>query len=226
MSKLSKRDSILLLMIAAIVLIGGIYWFYVKPARADLSAKQTAAQEAQDRVDQLQSELQKLTAKATKPRSASIFEELRLAKAYPYTEDIPVLILQIEDLARQSNVELGEATPGASTDYAGVTGTPFTISVKGKFFDVQDFLYRMHNRVRLDGNGKLRIRGRMLAVTQADLSPGAEGESSTSGGSSSTSANQLVSASITIVAFSRTAGSAAGDAATTQTSNNSGGATS
>lgn len=227
MSKLSKRDSILLLMIGAIALVGGIFWFYVKPARADLSAKQTASQEAQDRLDQLQTELKKLTAKAAKPRTASIAEEFRLAKAYPYSEDIPVLILQIEDLAKQTNVELGEATPAASTDYAGVTGTPFTIAVTGKFFDVQDFLYRMHNRVRVDGNGKLRVRGRMLAVTKADLSPGAGATSSTTGGAPSTSANQTVSASITIVAFSRTAGLAsATDQATSQTSSNTGGATS
>ncbi len=225
MSKLSKRDSVLLLMIAAIALVGGIYWFYVKPARADLSAKQTASQEAQDRVAQLQTELQKLTATAIKPRTASAFQEFRLAKAYPYSEDIPVLILQIEALAKQSGVELGELTPAASTDYAGVTGTPFTLAVTGKFFDVQDFLYRLHNRVSVDGHGSLRIKGRMLAVTKADLTPAAD-EASTSGSTASTSANQQVSASVTIVAFSRTAGMAAGNAATTQTSNNSGGATS
>jgi len=221
MSKLSKRDSVLLLMIAAIALVGGIYWFYVKPARADLSAKQTASQEAKDRVTQLQTELQKLTATASKPRTASAFQEFRLAKAYPYSEDIPVLILQIEELAKRSGVELGELTPSSSTDYAGVTGTPFTLSVTGKFFDVQDFLYRSHNRVSVDGNGTLRIKGRMLAVTQADLSPGSDEDSA----SASTSANQKVTASITIVAFSRTAGGAAA-AATTQTSNNTGGASS
>ena len=228
MSKLSKRDSTLLTIIAAIVLIGGIYWFYVKPARADLTTKHTAAQEAQDRVDQLGAELQKLTATAAKPRPVSIAEELRLAKAYPYSEDIPVLILQLEDLAKQANVELGDATPAASTDYAGVTGTPFTIAVTGKFFDVQDFLYRMHNRVSLSGNGKLRIKGRMLAVTKADLTPGAGAADSTTGATTSTAANQTVSASITIVAFSRTAGAASGatDQATSQSSNNTGGATS
>jgi hypothetical protein len=227
MSKLSKRDSTLLTIIAAIVLVGGIYWFYVKPARADLTTKHTASQEAQDRVDQLGAELQKLTATAAKPRPASIAEELRLAKAYPYSEDIPVLILQLEDLAKQANVELGDATPAASTDYAGVTGTPFTVSVTGKFFDVQDFLYRMHNRVSLSGNGKLRIKGRMLAVTKADLTPGAAA-GSTTGATTSTTANQTVSASITIVAFSRTAGAASGatDQTTSQSSNNTGGATS
>lgn len=212
MSKLSKRDSTILILIGVIALIGGIFWFYVKPARADLTAKKQAAQESQAQVDDLQSQLQRLTAQASKPRKVALADELLLAKAYPYSEDIPVLILQIEALAKQSGVDLGEVTSAASTDYAGVTGTPFTVSVTGKYLDVQDFLYRMHTRVSVDG-GKLRVKGRMLAVTKADLTP--EGDASTTG--STSASNGTVSASITIVAFSRTAGLAGGAASDQQT---------
>lgn len=206
MSKLSKRDSTLLIVIGLVAVLGGIFWFYVKPAKADLQAKQQTALEAQDRVTQLQGELSKITVKATKPSTVPIADELRLAKAYPYSEDIPALILQIEEIAKNTKVTLGEATPAAGTDYAGVTGTPFTLAVTGKFFNVQDFLYRMHNRVIVDGNGKLKIKGRMLAVTQADLSP--EGGDAAAGGASSAATE--VTANITVVAFSRTAGAAAG----------------
>ena len=101
MSKLSKRDSALLIIFGVIAVVGGMFWFYVKPAKADLKAKQQASLDAQDRVDQLQSELTKLTAQAKKPRTVAIVDELRLAKAYPYSEDVPELILQIEDIAKQ-----------------------------------------------------------------------------------------------------------------------------
>ncbi len=221
MSKLSKRDSTLLIIFAAIAVVGGVFWFYVKPAKADLKVKQQASMDAQDRVTQLQGELAKLTASAKKPTTVPIVDELRLAKAYPYSEDIPALILQIEEIAKKTNVSLGEATPAGGTDYAGVTGTPFTMTVTGKFFNVQDFLYRMHNRVIVDGNGKLRVRGRMLAVTTAELSPGTDAASS---GGTSTSGSTSVSANITVVAFSRTAGGAGAGAG--QTSNNAGGTTS
>jgi Pilus assembly protein, PilO len=221
MSKLSKRDSTLLILIGVIALIGGIYWFYVKPARADLTSTKQAAQEAQTSVDDLQSQLQRLTAQASKPRKVALADELLLAKAYPYSEDIPVLILQIEAIAKQSGVELGEVTSAESTDYAGVTGTPFTVAVTGKYLDVQDFLYRMHNRVNVNGSGKLRVRGRMLAVTKADLTPDAD--PSTTGSSTTSNSSGKVSASITIVAFSRTAGGAAGDPQTAAPSTNPGG---
>ena len=225
MSKLSKRDSTLLILIGVIALIGGIFWFYVKPARADLTAKKQAVQDVQTTVNDLESQLQRLTAQATRPRKVALAEELLLAKAYPYSEDVPVLILQIEALAKQAGVELGDVTSSASTDYAGVTGTPFTVSVTGKYLDVQDFLYRMHNRVNVDGSGKLRVKGRMLAVTKADLTPETD---STSGGSGPSTSGK-VSASITIVAFSRTAGVAGGSATEQQTaapSTNSGGTSS
>lgn len=227
MSKLSKRDSTILILIGVIALIGGIFWFYVKPARADLTAKKQAVADAQSTVADLQSQLDRLTAQATKPTKVPLADELRLAKAYPYSEDIPVLILQIEAIAKQAGVELGEVTSGASTDYAGVTGTPFTVSVKGKYLDVQDFLYRMHNRVSVDGSGKLRVKGRMLAVTKADLTP--ETDSATAGSSTASGGNGDVTASITIVAFSRTAGASGGAASDQQTaapSTNTGGTSS
>ncbi len=225
MSKLSKRDRALLVIFGVIAVVGGMFWFYVKPAKADLKVKQQASLDAQDQVTKLQGELATLMAKAKKPRAAAIVDELRLAKAYPYSEDVPVLILQIEEIAKQTSVSLGEATPAAGTDYAGVTGTPFTMSVTGKFFNVQDFLYRMHNRVRVDGKGRLQIKGRMLAVTKAELSPG--GDAAASDGTTSTSGSTSVTASITVVAFSRSAG-AAGAGATQpapsgQASNNAGG---
>ena len=233
MSKLSKRDSALLIIFGVIAVVGGMFWFYVKPAKADLKVKQQASVDAQDRVNQLQSELTSLTAMAKKPKTIAIADELRLAKAYPYSEDIPELILQIEDIAKQTTVTLGEATPATGTDYAGVTGTPFTIAVKGKYFNVQDFLYRMHNRVIVDGKGRLRIKGRLLAVTKADLTPGDGSPAGSTGGTSTTTD---VSASITVVAFSRTAGGAgagttgqsapaAAAAPSGQPSNNAGGTT-
>ena len=39
--KVSKRDLILIAVIGAVVVVGGFYWFAVKPAKADLSAQQS-----------------------------------------------------------------------------------------------------------------------------------------------------------------------------------------
>jgi hypothetical protein len=213
MSKLSKRDTILLALIGAAVVLGGLFWFYVKPARADLAATKVQTADAQGRVDQLTTELQKLQAAASRPAKTSIADELRLAKAYPYSEEIPVTILQVEELAKQTHVELGPMTPSDGTDYAGVTGTPFSIAVTGKFFDVQDFMYRLHNRVHLDGAGNLKISGRLFAITKASLSPG--GDAAATDVATANTKDAPITATITVVAFSRSAAGGAGTAAAT-----------
>ena len=204
MSKLSKRDSLVLIVFGLVAVLGGLYWFYVKPAKAELSTKTGQVTEAQDNVDQLQSQLNTLTAAAKKPVTRFVGDELRLAKAYPYSTDIPIAILQLEAVAKAAHVKLGDATPDAGTDYAGVTGTAFNIAVSGKFFEVQDFIYRLHNQVHLESpGGPLVINGRLLAVTKADLSP--ESEATDVTGATSV---QKVKATITVVAFSRAASGA------------------
>lgn len=222
MSKLNKRDSLLLIVIGMVAVIGGIFWFYVKPARADLGTATTQAQEAQDRVTGLQAELAKVTAAAKKPLPYTVADELRLAKAYPYSDDVPVTYLQLEDVAKHSHVTLGTVTPGANTDYAGVTGTPFSVAVTGKFFDVQDFLYQLHSRVSVSRAGKLTIKGRLFAITQASLSPGADGADV----ATAQQADQTVTATITAVAFSRTPGGGAAAAQATPQDSTTGGTSS
>ena len=211
MTKLSKRDSLLLIVIGALAIVGGIFWFYVKPARSDLGTAKQQAQESQQRVDQLQAELTKVTAAAKAPARHTIADELRLAKAYPYSSEVPITLLQLEDLAKKTHVALGDMTPAVDTDYAGVTGTPFTIDVTGKFFDVQDFLYQLHNRVSVSPSGRLTVKGRLFAITQADLSPETASATDTQ---TTQQKDAKITANITVVAFSRTpgGGTSAGDA--------------
>jgi hypothetical protein len=216
MSKLSKRDTLFLVAIGILVVLGGMYWFYVKPARADLTTTTAAAADAQARVDQLSVQLQALTAAAKRPSKVTIADELLLAKAYPYSRNVPIAILQLEDVAKKSHVELSDATPDAGTDYAGVTGTSFSISVTGKFFDVQDFIHRLHSQVLVTPSGKLKVKGRLLAVTKAELSPaGGGGEAGAPTGPA-----DEVTASVTIVMSSRAASGAGGGSATEQPTGN------
>ena len=228
MNKLSKRDSLLLVIIGVVAVLGGIFWFYVKPAKADLTAKQEAAIAAQDGVTQLQAELAKASPKAAaKTPKAPLADELRLAKAFPYSEDSPNFILQAEDLAGQTNVLLGSSTATEGKDFAGVTGTSFTLEITGKYLNVQDFVYRLHDRVRVDNNGKLRVKGRLIAVTKVDIT---KDEKDTSNGSTGVD-KQNVKATITLVAFSRSAagaatadgGAPAGGAAAPSAATNTGG---
>lgn len=210
MKTLSQKDKMMLLLMAAVVLLGGGFWFYVKPAKKELAAQTTRAQDADANVQKLQAELNQLVAK-TKPGAVAktnIADALRLDKAYPAKPDLPATILQIEAIAKKAGVSFDDGTPDKGTDVAGTTGVAFSIKVTGRYYNVQDFIYRMHNQVRVDAQGRLEVNGRLFAVTKADLSP-AGGDA----GSATVTRSTPVQATITAVAFSRTPGAAAATAA-------------
>ncbi len=67
----------------------------------------------------------------------------------PQSEGIPSLIIELTQTADASGVDLNSITRGAT-----VTGTPFglqsvSLQVTGRFFDVEDFLYRLESLCRL-----------------------------------------------------------------------------
>ncbi len=228
MSKMTQRDRVLLLIVGGLVVLGGLFKFYLSPAKSDRDDAVQRVSELQDQVQTAQTQLTALQNQAKGKNAAGAKQEvrlvdrLRLAKAYPDDRDIPATILQIEQIAKQAKVELGPATPDQGTDYAGVTGTAFTIDVTGRFFQVQDFMHRMNDQVSISPFGKLKIKGRLFAITQADLGPadgGADG--STAGasttGASTTGASDDIKANLTVVVFSR--GAQASTAGTTDVAN-------
>ena len=214
MKKLSEKDKMLLLIMAAVVILGGLFMFYVKPARSDLSAAKDRVESAQSNVDTLTVQLQQLQA-ASSPKAGNktVADSLRLAKAYPGSQDVPETILQLERLARQSGVTFDDGTPDAGTDIAGTTGTSFDIAITGTYFEVQDFISRLHSQVDVDPAGRLTINGRLFAITSADLQleGGEEGDRITP--------SSTVNATITAIAFSRSETAPA--PATTPTANTS-----
>ena len=86
---------------------------------------------------------------------------LELAKMVPYSEEIPSLMLQIQDLADQSGIEFSSVTPGEPMPYAGYQIIPLSLEFAGTYFDMSDFTYRAEQLVAGPG--------RLLAVKQIDL---------------------------------------------------------
>ena len=204
MKKLSPKDKMMMMVMGAMLMIGGLYMFYVKPAKAELTKQTDRVASAQANVDQLKTQLQQLIT-ASKPANkavqTNIADSLRLAKAYPTDQDVPEAILQLERIADEAGVDFTDGTPDDGTDVAGTTGTSFTIAVSGSYFNVQDFIWRLHNQVNVDANGRLQIAGRLFAITSAELSPDGTTEVVTN--------RTPVKATITAIAFSRTAAAAA-----------------
>jgi hypothetical protein len=204
--KMTKRDQILVAAVAAIAIIGGFYWFVVKPAKADLgtqrdtlSAVQTEANDLRDTIDRMAA-----TEKGESKRTA---ERLRLSKALPETTEAPGVVVQLQRLADRANVELTAIKTNTYSDYGSIRGTEFEIRVTGRFFDVDDFLYRLHRQVAVNEKDRPIVGGRLFATTSVDLTLQQDGAANGAGGAPK-GGDQVVG-TIKVVAFSSVPGGAA-----------------
>ncbi len=166
--KLTKRDTMLLAIIGIVAVIGGAFWFVVKPAKAELSAQQTELTAIQDESAGLRDTLARMSG-STQGEAQRVAERLRLAKALPEGTETPGVIVQLERLAERSNVELTALRTNNFTDYGTIRGTEFEVKISGRFFDVDDFLYRLHRQVAVDEKDRPIVGGRLFATTYVDL---------------------------------------------------------
>lgn len=202
--KLSKRDLILLAIIGTVAVLGGAYWFVIKPAQAELSSQQDQLVQIEEESAALRDTLQRAST-TSKGHAKQVAERLRLAKALPETTETPGVVVQLQRLADRANVELTSIKTNSFSDFGTIRGTEFEIRITGRFFDVDDFLYRLHRQVAVDEKDRPIIGGRLFATTSIDLSLD-QGDASSSGVSS----EDAVVGTVRVMAFSSVPAGAAG----------------
>ena len=173
------REIYIITAVVAVVLIVAWYFLLFSPKQRELSDLEQQVESAQSALSVAQQEVVKLESyKKTAPQSRA--EIVRLGKMLPESEGIPGLIIELTKTAEASGVAVTGITRGTTTD-----GSPFgiqtlTLQVNGRYFDVEDFLYRLEEYVAFR-NASFRVTGRLLQVTQLTLQSGAS--STTTSGS-------------------------------------------
>ncbi len=197
--KLSVRDTVLLAILAVAVLAGGTYMLLVKGANADASATRERVVEVEARVSVVQDTLARLEADS-QGEAERTAERLRLAKAIPGAAAVPGTLVQLQRLADRANVEFSALKTTSHVGYGAFAGTELEVKVTGRFFDVDDFLYRMHRMVRVDGRDNPVVKGRLLAVTGVKIDLAESVGTGVAG--SRLGAEDKVEAGVSVVAFS------------------------
>ena len=165
--------------VVAAVLVVAWYFLLFSPTQQKLSDLDQQVSSAQSALSVAQQEVARLeTYKKTAPQSRA--EIVRLGKMLPESEGIPGLIIELTKTAESSGVTIVSISRGTTTP-----GSPFgiqqlTLSVAGRFFDVEDFLYRMEEYVAFR-NASFRVTGRLLQVTTLNIAGAASGTTTTSG---------------------------------------------
>lgn len=197
------REVYIIAAVVAVVLIVAWYFLLLSPTRSKISDLNTQITAAQTSLESAKANVARLeTYKKTAPQSRA--EIVRLGKMLPESEGMPSLILELTKTAKDSGVDLTTITNGTTQ-----TGSPFgiqtaTLSVSGRFFDIEDFLYRMESYVAFR-NAQFRAEGRLLEVTTLTMTGGT---ATTSG----TTAPLTVSITLSAYLWGAPATSAAGGA--------------
>ncbi len=204
--KLSRRDTMLLVALGLALLVGGTWWFVVKPANEDAAATREQTEQVDGQISVIRDTLERLE-RDSQSESVRTADRLRLAKAIPQSAAVPGTIVQLERLARRSNVELAGVKTISRVNYGALAGIQLEVAVEGRFFDVDDFLFRMHRLVNVNGRDKPIVKGRLLAVTTVDIDL-AEG-TNPGGADARFGPDDRVQATLGVIAFSEGDGTTA-----------------
>jgi type IV pilus assembly protein PilO len=148
------------IIIGAVLVLGLAGWFLlVRPQGAKVQNLNKEAADVQQKIDAYQ---QQVAAARTAPK-IEVADVYRLAKAMPDRVDMPDLLLELSQLARDTGIRFDALSPQSSVTLGSYTVIPISVTFNGNFYNLADFLYRLRSLVRVSG-GQLDATGRLLAV--------------------------------------------------------------
>jgi Tfp pilus assembly protein PilO len=170
-----SRRSLYILSGFGVVALGVVFWFLLlSPVMKDIDETEAQIATEQQAVATAQTKLAQLEEFRIQSRKNES-RLLELAKMVPLEDEVPSLILQVEDLAAEAGIDfltINPATqttalaPGATT--AGFEVVTLAVKMKGRFFDINDFVYRAEQLAAGPG--------RLLRIERVKLTPEAGGK--------------------------------------------------
>ncbi len=167
LKKLPQSAQIAITVAALLVIAALGYFVLVRPQKSTASnlTKQIAAEQKQ--VDDARALLVKAK-DAQKVRVADLF---RLTKAMPDQPDEAGIVLELNNVARQSGISFDSIAPQGSTPLSGYQVVPISVVFNGNFFQLNDFLLRLRNLVDVR-RGALEADGRLFTVDNINFNEG------------------------------------------------------
>jgi hypothetical protein len=110
--------------------------------------------------------------KKTAPQSRA--DLVRLSKMLPQDMGIPSLIVELTATAKASGMEFVSITPSEPAQGTPFSVQPLNLVVRGRFFVLEDFLYRLEDYVAYR-NESFLVTGRLLQVAGLEVVEGPDG---------------------------------------------------
>jgi hypothetical protein len=104
-------------------------------------------------------------------KTADLF---KLVKAMPDNADMPGILLQLNQTARDAGIEFDSISPQGVVLSAVPVQVPINLEFTGNFYDLNDFLFRLRSLVAVR-SGSLQATGRLFSVDTIEFTEGAGG---------------------------------------------------
>ena len=148
------------IVVGAVLLVGLAGWFFlIRPQGAKLNSLKKETAEVQAKVDSYQ---QQVAAARAAPK-IEVADVYRLAKAMPDRTDMPDLLLELSQLARDTGIRFDSISPQQGAAIGSYQVLPISVTFNGNFYNLADFLYRLRSLVSVHG-GRLDATGRLFSV--------------------------------------------------------------
>jgi type IV pilus assembly protein PilO len=164
--------------VLALIVVGSLifafigYSVLVKPQKKKVKDIQTQIAAKQATLDQYRAEA--ASAKAYVPPKIRVADVYRLARAMPSTEDMPDILIELDDVAKSAGIQLDSISPGGPTGGNGFQIVPITLQFNGDYYSITDLLYRLRTLVSVR-HGQLEATGRLFSIRNVTLSPSGSG---------------------------------------------------
>jgi type IV pilus assembly protein PilO len=148
------------LIVGAVLVVGFAAWFLlVHPQGGKLNNLKRQAEDVEQRIQAYE---QQVAAARSAPK-IEVADVYRLAKAMPDKADMPDLVLELSQLARDTGIRFDSISPQVPATIGSYQVLPISVTFNGNFYNLADFLYRLRSLVTVHA-GRLDATGRLFAV--------------------------------------------------------------
>jgi type IV pilus assembly protein PilO len=167
--KLSQNAQIGVI-VGGILVFGLAVWFFlVHPQSGKVSSLKRQSQDVQEKIDAYH---QQVAAARSAPK-IEVADVYRLAKAMPMKTDMPDVVLELSQLARDTGISFDSISPQPLAAVGSYSVLPISVTFNGNFYNLADFLYRMRSLVTVHA-GQLDATGRLFSVDTLAFNQGAK----------------------------------------------------
>jgi type IV pilus assembly protein PilO len=155
-----SQNALIGIVVAGVLVFGLAVWFLlVHPQGGKLNNLKLEATSVQEKIDAYH---QQVVAARSTPK-IEVADVYRLAKAMPNKTDMPDLVLELSQLARDTGIRFDSISPQPIAPVGSYSVLPVSVTFNGNFYNLADFLYRLRSLVTVHG-GRLDATGRLFAV--------------------------------------------------------------